>query len=750
MENVKLRKMTAFAAALALAAQSGMAVISAEETENETAAQTVTEGSDTVTAEVPADDENQSETENRSIRENPIVKCIYNTYSVDNNYDGILSDEELSIVEDVTLDGNYFSKPVTSLGILKKTHVSYLTLTDMKYFDLELLKDLKDLKTLVFAGNTIVKNIEVLGELDLDLLIVDTPESGDCIKLKDVYPYIKCEDITVEKGEIQALRTTPDFKIGYEYYSIEKMPLVQLADRKYAFLIEGVDSSSLGPKVTVSPEHAFIYGLAEGESEYTYKDRKGNIIGKAKVTVTAAAEPNDPALVKTEAKPVKVLNTDLNTYPDVAYILYDNGILYTFKDGSLKEFQKNIKDAAITDNKIYSLSEDGVLYRSGHAINDKADYTVTSVSRGLDFIVCSDGCLRCVSDGNVKTIMENVKSLDKGFGMNHVITGIIQDKDGVTSIVYDDLDGKYVKYPLSLQFEPVKIEFQEPTLNGGLYYVLTADHKLYKIRAFFPVKNVAGFDTLSETKPSASVSLFAENVKDIYNYFYISEDGTAHDFYGGNVYRDEEYIDLSEMIEYGNLGISYSELYALGNDKAGNITNYTGAYFSLRDNEGTERYDFIKDAKPLTHVKMNYGIYQQGDNKYVLIQREDDTLWKYVVETGELSRLDEEINGSEVLTGTDPEPEKTEPKEPSENENKDAETKDETSDKNKESGITGDVSGDGKVDVTDLTMISLALLGDLNLTDAQSQVADINHNDKVDLSDLATLRQFLSKKIEKL
>ena len=193
------------------------------------------------------------------------------------------------------------------------------------------------------------------------------------------------------------------------------------------------------------------------------------------------------------------------------------------------------------------------------------------------------------------------------------------------------------------------------------------------------------------------------------------------------------------MIEYGNLGISFSELNALGNDKAGDITNYTGAYYSLRDNEGTERYDFIKDAKPLTHVKMNYGIYIQGDNKCVLIQREDDTLWKYVIETGELVRLDEAINGSEVLKSTDPEPEKSEPEktEPEKTEPKEA-------------APAGDVSGDGKVDVTDLTTISLALLGDLNLTDAQSKLADINHNGKVDLSDLATLRQFLSKKIDSL
>ena len=62
----------------------------------------------------------------------------------------------------------------------------------------------------------------------------------------------------------------------------------------------------------------------------------------------------------------------------------------------------------------------------------------------------------------------------------------------------------------------------------------------------------------------------------------------------------------------------------------------------------------------------------------MLIQRDDDTLWNYVLETGELSRIDEAVTGSEVLKGTDPEPEKSEPKEPSENENKDAEPKEGT------------------------------------------------------------------------
>ncbi len=188
------------------------------------------------------------------------------------------------------------------------------------------------------------------------------------------------------------------------------------------------------------------------------------------------------------------------------------------------------------------------------------------------------------------------------------------------------------------------------------------------------------------------------------------------------------------------------------------IGNYD-TYFSVRGNDGTERYDFVKNAKPLTHVKINYGIYKLGDNKCMLIQRDDDTLWKYVIETGELSRIDEAVTGSELPeietpeTPKESEPEKTEPKEkePVQNENKNGEPEKAAPDKKNESGNNaGDISGDGQVDVTDLTMISLGLLGDLTLNETQRQFADVNHDGKVDLADLATLRQFLSKKIDTL
>lgn len=63
---------------------------------------------------------------------------------------------------------------------------------------------------------------------------------------------------------------------------------------------------------------------------------------------------------------------------------------------------------------------------------------------------------------------------------------------------------------------------------------------------------------------------------------------------------------------------------------------------------------------------------------------------------------------------------------------------------------TGDISGDGIIDLSDLTTLSLALVGDSELTSDQLSAADIDGNGKADLSDLARLKQYLSKVITSL
>ena len=61
---------------------------------------------------------------------------------------------------------------------------------------------------------------------------------------------------------------------------------------------------------------------------------------------------------------------------------------------------------------------------------------------------------------------------------------------------------------------------------------------------------------------------------------------------------------------------------------------------------------------------------------------------------------------------------------------------------------TGDIDLNGSIDVTDLTGLSLALLGDSELTEEQKSAADIDGDGVVTLADLARLQQYLSKKID--
>ena len=63
---------------------------------------------------------------------------------------------------------------------------------------------------------------------------------------------------------------------------------------------------------------------------------------------------------------------------------------------------------------------------------------------------------------------------------------------------------------------------------------------------------------------------------------------------------------------------------------------------------------------------------------------------------------------------------------------------------------TGDLNGNTLVDITDLSILSLALIGDMELTDEQKKQGDVDNDEKLTMADLAKLRQFLSRKIETL
>lgn len=64
--------------------------------------------------------------------------------------------------------------------------------------------------------------------------------------------------------------------------------------------------------------------------------------------------------------------------------------------------------------------------------------------------------------------------------------------------------------------------------------------------------------------------------------------------------------------------------------------------------------------------------------------------------------------------------------------------------------LLGDINSDGTIDLTDLSELSLTLVGDKVLSEDQLKAADINKNGEADLSDLARLKQYLSKVITSL
>lgn len=63
--------------------------------------------------------------------------------------------------------------------------------------------------------------------------------------------------------------------------------------------------------------------------------------------------------------------------------------------------------------------------------------------------------------------------------------------------------------------------------------------------------------------------------------------------------------------------------------------------------------------------------------------------------------------------------------------------------------IHGDIDASGTIDVTDITELSLALLGDRELSEDQKKAADADGDGELSLADLAKFRQYLSKKISR-
>ena len=57
--------------------------------------------------------------------------------------------------------------------------------------------------------------------------------------------------------------------------------------------------------------------------------------------------------------------------------------------------------------------------------------------------------------------------------------------------------------------------------------------------------------------------------------------------------------------------------------------------------------------------------------------------------------------------------------------------------------VYGDIDNNGKVEISDLTTISLYLLKDITLTEGQIQRADVSFDGKINMADIAQLMQYI-------
>lgn len=62
----------------------------------------------------------------------------------------------------------------------------------------------------------------------------------------------------------------------------------------------------------------------------------------------------------------------------------------------------------------------------------------------------------------------------------------------------------------------------------------------------------------------------------------------------------------------------------------------------------------------------------------------------------------------------------------------------------------GDINADNSVDISDLTLLSLELLGDYEFKRYQIVLSDFNEDQSIDLTDLARLKQYVAKRITSL
>lgn len=580
MEKLNLRKMTAFSAALVLSTQSGICALNAEESDN------------TVEA--------------------VIRESLSDSYN-DKDHDGFLSDEELSAVYSVTLDGSKL-KDKTSFDFLKKlSSTCILNIQNWENFDYNIIKNIKEkpFTSIHFISSTMKKTDEKFSDV-INVSIKNT-ENFDLEALSS-FTELRSLDVVdstvknlsvIEKLNLESLYSHSDGKTDEEFYKFLKFPDIEVPEgyrcrvdiKPHGFLnnrgIISVKDNGIAAsnEEVIEDNLAYIHAVSEGKTEYEVKDKEGKLIGSGKVTVTPD-KPFDEPLVSEKLPEFRIIEP--NGYSTCVYILFEDGRLYSFNKegkGELTKIDDNVADfyehsranniaqtgvqsprgSTPSYPKMYAvLYKDGVLKVDGKALNDPKDYTVLSFAERGGYCLCSDGRIRTLRFGiSAEDTSRDVYGWSELKGLDDIKIKavsnyyyfdwfpICQLEDGRTvKLEFEKSSDNINIIDLGLNITPVKFIAKifysdDPGAHETTYYITDPDNNLYEV-------------ILPDGESEPKTRLAAKNVKDL-GYIY----GKTQTTYDVNAYvaylgEDNEYHDPSgerKYEDYNRYTLGYDWIY---------------------------------------------------------------------------------------------------------------------------------------------------------------------------------------------
>ena len=434
------------------------------------------------------------------------------------------------------------------------------------------------------------------------------------------------------------------------------------------FSIENEDIARLARKLNYSSrgfifdftdqpedEYDYFYGVSEGETTYYFKDKDGKVVSTGKITVKAD-KPYDPALVKTGAKPVKFCNKmgDGVDTMETVYVLYDNGELWTYEGGSFAKCDDNVADINTSISSETILYKDSTVKYNGQKFAFPEGIKVTETDESLKRFIGSDGCIYEITGKTegVKQVYSVMKKYEgvKSFTDDYDL--VIAENDELAVLVPSV--GKDINSPVTtgLKINPVKIiEVKKLACSafGGCDFILTDKGELISFQYWSSLNSEDG--TYSDLKTECLTD--TENVKELGYIDYGREPVLIFIDAEGRIIRVADGEEILPDFDYVTEHLeAWLSSYARGNEKyitpegkkKITVTDYYYRdSYSVRDENGTERYVLGNKKAAITHVKDNYAICTVPGDNVVIFEREDGSLWKYSLVNEEFSCIEESL-----------------------------------------------------------------------------------------------------------